>query len=374
MATDPWHYPRTEFRDRVLRTLLRGGADAITIYGPRRTGKTQFLLRDVAPEAAKSGISVVYASFWQASEPPVTILAHALRTTLAEPGLWTRTRDAWRQMKPKLRVAPMGIGGEIDLSGGAEVGASSAQLDLDDLIGNLPATQEKPALLLLDEIQELASEGHRGFVAGLRTSLDKRRPLIKAIFTGSNMDGLRAMFAEREAPFLAYGIQETLPPLGIEFVEHMLGAQEAATGSRADTAEAMSFLEEVDRSPYAFRRALETMSLRPGTGLREAHRLLLDEYSERQGYNRVWAELTVLHRLILVRLAEGSDGLTGRAALEDMAAELREPVSKGRISSALATLSRRNLVHKVFGKWSIQDPEFARYLRHVERTEEGSAP
>ncbi|EAQ01877.1 hypothetical protein OB2597_00630 [Pseudooceanicola batsensis HTCC2597] len=368
MQTDLWHFPRTEFRDAVLSLFLRGGADALTLFGPRRTGKTQFLIHDIAPEAARRGLTVVYVSYWQAPEPPAIVTAHAIRAVLETPGLWTRTRAALQQMRPRLRVAPMGIGGEIDVPlGQTDRPPAAALLKLDDLLGELPASPEKPALLLLDEVQELARPEHRDFVAGLRTSLDKRRPAIKAVFTGSSLDGLQALFSAREAPFLQYGLQETMPPLGMDFVAHILKAQKAASGRAADLTEAMAFFEEVGRSPYAFRRALETMALRPGLGLREAHAMLVEDYAERQGYPRIWADLAPLPRAVLLEIARGGQQLTSTAAREAFAKALgEETVSKGRVSGALQTLTRNRLVHKLNGRWVAQDPEFARYLRHQE--------
>jgi hypothetical protein len=367
MQTDPWHFPRTEFRDTVLTLFLKGGADALTLFGPRRTGKTQFLTHDLAPEAVRRGMAVVYVSYWQAPEPPALITAHAIRAVLDSPGLWSRTRAALQQMKPKLRVAPMGIGGEVEIPLGRDAPPSAAaMLALDDLVGRLPATTEAPALLLLDEVQELARPEHRAFVAGLRTSLDKRRPRIKTVFTGSSIDGLRALFSAREAPFLQYGLQENMPPLGLDFVTHILKAQKAASGRAVDLREAIAFFEEVDRSPYAFRRALETMALRPGLTLREAHLMLVEDYADRQGYRAIWADLAPLPRAVLLEIARGGDQLTSSATRTALARAIGEDtvISKGRVSGALQTLTRNRLVHKLNGRWVPQDPEFARYLRY----------
>ncbi len=49
MAADPWHFPRREFTARVLKLLGDGPGQALTLFGPRRTGKTEFLIKDIAP-------------------------------------------------------------------------------------------------------------------------------------------------------------------------------------------------------------------------------------------------------------------------------------------------------------------------------------
>ena len=66
MVVDPWHFPRREFTARVLKLLGDGPGQALTLFGPRRTGKTEFLLKDLAPLAEQRRHRVIYASFWQA--------------------------------------------------------------------------------------------------------------------------------------------------------------------------------------------------------------------------------------------------------------------------------------------------------------------
>ena len=153
---------------------------------------------------------------------------------------------------------------EIDL--GREPKPSDAKdplLTLDDMLGQLPATYNTPLLLMLDEVQGLAAPGHLAFVAALRTSLDKRRDTVRTIFTGSSMDGLRAMFTNRQAPFFYFGSNIELPPLGEDFVRHVLAAHKAATKREAPLEPAMEFFDQVDRSPFMMRSVLERMALKP---------------------------------------------------------------------------------------------------------------
>ncbi|MEO0401482.1 MAG: ATP-binding protein, partial [Pseudomonadota bacterium] len=264
MSNSPWHYPRTTFADQVLGAFLTGGSTALTLFAPRRTGKTQFLMHDLGPAAAAKGCTVIYASFWQTADTPVATLMHAIDSGLARPGLWQRTQNALGGMTPKLRVAPMGIGGEIDFARPpTPEGTNDPLLALDDKIASLPASYDTPLLLMLDEVQGLATPEHQDFVAALRTSLDKRRDTVRTIFTGSNLDGLRAMFSNRQAPFFHFGSNIDLPQLDGDFVRHVLAAHKAATTRDVPFAAAMTFFEQVNHSPYMMRNVLERMALNP---------------------------------------------------------------------------------------------------------------
>ena len=87
MTGDLWHFPRGELAERVLGTLAHGPAQALSLFAPRRAGKTEFLVRDLAPHAAAKGHRVIYASFWQAPLSPLAVLLHALEKSLERGGL-----------------------------------------------------------------------------------------------------------------------------------------------------------------------------------------------------------------------------------------------------------------------------------------------
>lgn len=76
------------------------------------------------------------------------------------------------------------------------------ELSLVQIINAITESSDKPVLMLLDEVQELARVSHTiGLIRSLRTGLDINQQKIKVIFTGSSTNGLRAMFNDNKAPF-----------------------------------------------------------------------------------------------------------------------------------------------------------------------------
>lgn len=364
MSNSPWHFPRTELATRVMQSFISGGSTALTLFAPRRTGKTQFLVHDLAPAAEKRKCTVVYASFWQTADTPVATLTHAIQGAIKTPSFLRRTQNAITGMKPKIRIAPMGIGGEIDLS---RAPTSDSQKDpflaLDDIIGQLPATFKAPLLLMLDEVQGLAAPEHLSFVAALRTSLDKRRDTVRTIFTGSSMDGLRAMFSNRQAPFFHFGSNIELPKLGEDFVRHVLAAHTAATQRHVPFQPAMEFFEQVDNSPFMMRSVLERMALNPDDDFKAAATKVRDDLAERQGFPTKWSDLNTLAQAVLFEVVQGETSLTSKAARARMAGATGESeISPGRVSGAIRTLGRKNIIHKIDDIWTLQDPDFGRYI------------
>lgn len=364
MSNSPWHFPRTDFANRVMHSFVSGGSTALTLFAPRRTGKTQFLIHDLAPAAERLKCTVVYASFWQTADTPVETLIHAIDSALEKPGVWRRAQSALTAMRPKIRIAPMGIGGEVDFQGRAAPGANKDPLlTLDDRIGSLPATAGAPVLFMLDEVQGLAAPEHGAFVAALRTSLDKRRDTVRTIFTGSSVDGLRAMFSNRQAPFFHFGSNIELPPLGDDFVRHMLAAHKTATSRDVPFDAAMAFFLQVDRSPYMMRNVLERMALNPEDDFETAAARIREELAERQGFPALWSDLNALAQAVLVEIVQGETALTSRAARRRLGqATGEDSVSPGRVSGAIRTLGRKQILHKIDDNWSLQDPDFGRYI------------
>ena len=81
---DPWHYPRGELVEQVMKTASFGLIHRLAMFAPRRKGKTAFLLQDLAPAATKRQILPVYASLWAnpnaPHKPVIAALEQGLKT------------------------------------------------------------------------------------------------------------------------------------------------------------------------------------------------------------------------------------------------------------------------------------------------------
>ena len=155
MTQDPWHYARTDLAARTFAVLADGPARALTLFAPRRTGKTEFLLDDLGPYAESKGHRVVYVSFWQAPLSPLAVLLHALEASRKSGTLRDRVRTAAANSTPKLTLsAPIpGTGAKAEINLADIKGEPPAELllYLDDLLGPI-ANYKKPTLLFFDEI------------------------------------------------------------------------------------------------------------------------------------------------------------------------------------------------------------------------------
>ena len=302
MTRDPWHFRRDELAEQVLGTLARGPAQALSLFAPRRAGKTEFLVQDLAPHAEAQGHRVIYASFWQAPLSPLAVLLHALEKSRERGRLADRIRtSAWR-VAPKLKLSASvpgtgtGAEAEIDLTRLKGKPPTNLLLHLDDLLGRV-SRRGRPTILLLDEVQELArSRGNASLVAALRTGLDKRRDGLRAVFTGSSRAGLAAMFSDREAPFFHFATPIDLPALGTGFVDHIVAVFQRTAKRTPDRDGMLDAFDRLHRNPYFFRLLVQRMLYDPEHTVGSALKDVRERIAGDLGYPEAWLALTPLQR------------------------------------------------------------------------------
>lgn len=367
IGEDPWHFTRIDLAQRTLTLLTAGPARALTLFAPRRTGKTEFLTKDLGPLAEAQGHRVVYMSFWQDPMSPLAALLHALETSLKQGTFAERLRRAGRALSPKLQLSiPMVGRAEVDVSALTGKPSSDLLLYLDDLLQRV-SMRGKPTILMLDEVQELArSQDNQALVAALRTALDKRSDQLKSVFTGSSREGLAAMFAARQAPFFHFATPIDLPPLGEPFVDHILATMADAAQRRPDRDEMLAAFNNLHRNPYYFRMLVETMLLNPHLTTAAALRAVRDRIAVELGYRETWLSLSPLQRAVAQALLEHPKPFS-QSSRDFVANKLDDGMpSQGRIQAALRRLHRLGLADRDNGGWRLADPEWATWIRDAD--------
>ena len=373
MARPDWHYPRIPFTHDTFVALTRGPVPAMSLFGPRRTGKTEFLLHDLGHHAAdRYGHRVLYASFWQTSVAPLGLLIYAVSEALRPRGYADRVADWLRHPPLKVRIGSDTTPGalEIDLSDRGTARLGQDLLLLDELLGQL-ANPDKPALLLLDEVQELATApGGAEIMAGLRTALDRRRDGLKTVFTGSSQIGLNRIFSTRDAPLYRFAAPLTLPPLGPDFVTHQLAVFHSVFQRRLDPATAQRFFDRFGANPMAFQRWLMTLGQYRDLAEEAAAIQTADALAHDLDFDRTWLDLQPHHRAMARILAERRHdpfGATGAARFEALTGQ-PAPIPQTR-QSHVRTLARRGLADQWDRDWRLTDPLFEAWVLDRPETE-----
>jgi hypothetical protein len=364
--SDPWHFRRTELAQSTLGLLSQKLAHALALFGPRRTGKTEFLLRDLRPCAEDAGHRVVYASFFVDGPAPSAILLHALETSRRSSTSWDRARTAVQALVPKIAVStplPLASGrAEVELASAPQTATADLALRLDELLGSL-TNPKRPTILLLDEVQELGSTAaNAAFIQTLRTGLDRYRDGLGAVFTGSSRSGLQRMFAAKEAPFFHFATPIELPQLDRAFVDHTLRVFQDVTGRALDRAAARAAFERLHHNPFHFRGLIELMLANRRLTVADALRIQRAQIAAQMGYQACWSGLATLERTALIVVAAGQTPTTRRVR-EAMRRSTGGPTPTVlQITNALRRLESAGLVEHWAGTWTMRDPELASWV------------
>ncbi len=260
--TDPLYFPRSELAQRLLISLKDGITHALTLFAPRRMGKTQFLLNDIEPKAEEMGFNVFYFSFMEQADDNKTQQAfvYALLDFLNK-----ITQGKSKLIDTLKSIKSLDILG-VELNEQEE----QAQINVSRLLNEIAEKSEKPILMLLDEVQELArSKGNEGLVRSLRTGLDVNQSKIKVIFTGSSTNGLKAMFNDNKAPFFHFAHALNFPHLDKSFTDFLADIYEQRTGKQLDKTAFYQTFERFHFTPLYMRAITQDMIINPDLTLDE---------------------------------------------------------------------------------------------------------
>ena len=368
MADDIWHYPRTAFTHDIFVALTQGPGAALSLFGPRRTGKTQFLLYDLGAHAeGKYRHKVVYASFW-ASPSPLNALLYALHEALSPKTLAQRAgKFIGGAMPSKVRLeGPKGTAIELDLTNtdaSAEDFTTRLTL-LDHYLGRL-ANPKRPTLLLLDEFQEIAAAPDaKDLMAALRTGLDTRKDGLRSLFTGSSQNRLQQIFSAREAPFFRFATPISLPDLTEDFVVHQLDVFAKTFHRKLDPEIAQSFFARFGGNPMIFRTWLVTLGTQRHLSEQEAMTQAEASLAATLDFDRIWiTDLKATHRIWARLIAERTSQITGQAGADRYEALTGKPAPTPQSrQSLIRKLERDGLVDNFDGERRIADPLFERFV------------
>lgn len=158
---------RHELAERMLHAFECGASKAITVRAPAKSGKSEFLHKDLMPAAQQRGFKTGHLSF------------------------------KFRNSSPEAQVCRC----LADMIGKQPRSGFDGLNSLRDQFQELMKSSDR-FLLCLDDVDELANRTeHTSFMYTLRTLLEQNQQQIMVVFTGSDRRKLRSIFSDASAPF-----------------------------------------------------------------------------------------------------------------------------------------------------------------------------
>ncbi len=359
---DLWHYPRPQLAKQIMGIFDSGLAHSLTLFAPRRMGKTEFLLKDIVPNALHHHWQVFYFSFLDTGAEAAPEFLTALQAFLHQIQFQSKSKVFFRQVSQvgiQIHAAGAGLGAQLQLKDTPEKFA-----DIKSLIHALAAKDK--ILLLLDEVQVLAQKKENSrLIAGLRTALDIDKDQVKVIFTGSSQEGLRRMFSESKAPFFHFGQNLPFPEFDTGFTTHMAARFQAVTSRALDADALWEVFVKMHKVPFFLRTLVERLALHPEWSLQQAYATMRQEMAEDQTFVKQWKQCSLLEQLLLKRILEKPSGLFSEETQQELQTTLGiATVGVANIQSALRSLENKGLICRPpsRGQYQFEDALFQEWL------------
>jgi hypothetical protein len=350
-------------RERELDGLVRHGLNGanVTLFSPRRYGKTSLILRAQARIAGQGGYTV-YADLFRVMsvDDLAGRLAKAVYQGLnrREP-LFERGRRAvmrfFQTYRPTFSPTPDG-GMQIDVRPVAGLSGYDLLESLLEEIGRFSAENGHPVHVALDEFQDIVAIDKGKTESLLREQMQTHEAAY--LYAGSRRRVLRAMFAGGR-PFAESSFPMELPPLPHDALTAYIRERFGEAGRHISDASAARVSERVEQYPYyAQMLGYFLFDGPPSPGLEDVERAfdtMLE--SARYAYQGIIDGLTSVQQAVLIGLArEPGAKPTSKAFLSTYG------LTVGGVQKALNHLRNQDYVATTDKGPTLVDPVFREWL------------
>jgi len=359
------------FTDRAeeigeLLSDARNGQDVV-IFAPRRFGKTSLVDR-VQQELVRDGVLVGQVNLMRT--PTKEKLAEKLATVIYEDiaGPLARAREFGARIFRGLRITPTITINPEDGSLAFGFASGHRREDVDatverllELVEQVAVERKRPALLVLDEFQEII-EIDPDLPKLLRTVFQEQSD-VAHFYLGSRRHMMQRIFNDANEPFWRSAKQMELGVIDDEPFAAFIRRRFADTGRNVAPDVVDTVLETTGGHPYATQELCyflweETPGRRTADGARLDAAIARVLRSEHTHFSLVWDRASANQKLVLQALAREA----GRPLSEDY----RRRHALRAVSStqkALEALERDDLVGRDHGRAWIAEPFLAEWIR-----------
>lgn len=365
------YFPRPALLRKVLRPLVSGAN--VTLFAPRRHGKTLFVREELLPAAAEHGWFAARVDLWRNREHPALGMVEGLeavayaRQTASQP-FWARRMDL-KKLRASLKTPGVDIEGHWEPA--ADLPPPLAGATLENRLANalqLISRHGSHALLALDEFQSLA-HADENLIAAFRTALQDLEGSLSVVFTGSSREGLNRLFRRANAPLFRSAIPIQLDPMRDDFVESRADYLADIADLTVDRDQLKLLFERLLRTPHFLNEIVFGMLVSGDADVAVAMKAWLQDKSENE-YPQVLGNLKPLDLAMVNWLAEsGEESVYSARAREHMQAFLGIDTPPGTpvVQTCIRRLTKLGVVDPTgtTGGYQLADPGMQIMLREL---------
>ncbi|GAA3977547.1 ATP-binding protein [Allohahella marinimesophila] len=234
-----FHYARPALANKYLDDFVRYFCKRLAIYSAPGTGKTQFLINDFLPAAAKRGVTTIYVNLCSPNTSPWKLISDAI------------IRHAATNIRAAIK-APTSPDRESEID---ELRTAFQLLDVASRGGHGDG-EDKIVILVLDGIHALAPYAASSLIYSLKSRLERRSRWLITLMTSSDALATRILTVPYRAAFYNQIIFDEFPLLDTNYVRELLAYAQKKGEYAVDPESAFRSFEAVRASPLAFEAIL----------------------------------------------------------------------------------------------------------------------
>lgn len=298
------YFPRPDLLAEVTALLVTGAN--VTLFAPRRQGKTWFVRYELLPALHEAGWFAARVDLWRNRDNPSLALVEGLEAiAYATPMSALRRPLTLRSVRGTFNVAGVEIVGNWEP---AEA-PPSAELSLENRLAKalrIISGKGEHCVIALDEFQALAEKSAENFVAAFRTALQDLEGALSIVFTGSSRDGLTRLFNRAKAPLFRSAQSVTLPALGDDFVESRANYLADVAGLEVDLDELKKLFRTLCRVPLFLNEVILWMLIKRNPSIEDAKNAWMQSKRSEE-FSELFAHLSDLDLAIVMWLARSGE-------------------------------------------------------------------
>jgi len=203
--------------DSVAGKGIANATSGLFLAGPRRVGKSTFLIEDLMPEVKARRWLPVYVDLWANKLiDPAILITETIKTAIAS------YKSRLSKLARKVKVQKINILKTVELDF-SKPGLPD-NVTLVDALTQLIKLAEKPVVLIIDEAQHaLTTQNGINTMFSIKSARDQinmlnNAPDLMLVLTGSNRDKLAQLVVKKDQPFFGSEIT-AFPLLGQDFTD-----------------------------------------------------------------------------------------------------------------------------------------------------------
>lgn len=348
--------------DMIVPDPILGSLSGLFLAAPRRTGKSTFLRRDLAPLLRQRGKTVLYVDLWaNRSAEPARLIADCIKASIEE---HAAPIQRFRKSLPVDKLGALGF--SISFKTPAEFSGTPS-----DAMQLLVAATGQDVVLIVDEAQQtLETKAGLDAMYALKAARDavnqgQGEHRLYLIMTGSHRDKLAALVYDQKSPFFGAHVRD-FPPLGREY---SIAIAERINGNLAEhlhigVDEMDRAFDILGRKPEMLLDCLRALVLVEGRGPDALEDIVMRKKAEVEAARRAEIlSLSKLQQALLRMLAADGQAFSPFAAASRerlRAANGGRAPAQGAIQKALEVLREKGFVWRPgYGAYALENAEIA---------------